>query len=143
MCRSRFALAGLIWCILRAWWTSKEFANNIRCSTGNGALRGSLQLFKVTLYDENTDFIIFYIFIDLYSEAGGSRLPQVFFQNIKMRPKYNKKCYNHWFFCHESCNCNSQYVAWCNTRYRMCDLQPRLCIRGARQIFNCIFVWPI
>ena len=24
-----------------------------------------------------------------------SRLPQVFFKNIKMRPKYNKKCYNH------------------------------------------------
>jgi hypothetical protein len=30
----------------------------------------SYALFKVTLYDENTDFIIFYIFIDLYSGAG-------------------------------------------------------------------------
>jgi hypothetical protein len=35
-----------------------------------------------------------------------SRLPQFFFKNIKMRPKYNKKCYNHGFFCRESCNCN-------------------------------------
>jgi hypothetical protein len=35
-----------------------------------------------------------------------SRFPQGFFKNIKMRPKYNEKCFNHRFFCRESCNCN-------------------------------------
>ena len=35
---------------------------------------------KVTLYDENTDFIIFYIFIDLYSEAGDLSIAASFFQ---------------------------------------------------------------
>ena len=64
------------------------------------------RLIKVTLYDENTDFISFYIFIDLYSGAGDLSIAASFFKNIKMRPKYNKKCYNHWFFCRESCNCN-------------------------------------
>jgi hypothetical protein len=86
----------------------------------------------------------FFTFLLIYIQRLEiSRLPQVFFQNIKMRPKYNKKCYNYLFFCRENCNCNWQYVAWCDTRYRMCDLQPRLCLRGARQIFYCIFVWPI
>jgi hypothetical protein len=41
---------------------------------------------KVTLYDENTDFIILYIYLSIAAS---------FFQNIKMRPKYNNKCYNH------------------------------------------------
>ena len=73
----------------------------------------------------------FFTFLLIYIQGLEiSRLPQVFFKNIKMRPKYNKKCYNHWFFCRESCNCNWQYVAWCDTRYRMCDLQPRLCFHG-------------
>ena len=54
---------------------------------------------KVTLYDENTDFIILYIYLSIAAS---------FFQNIKMRPKYNNKCYNHWFFCRKSCNCNWQ-----------------------------------
>jgi hypothetical protein len=40
------------------------------------------RLFKVTLYDENTDFIIFYIFVDLYSEAGDLSIAASFF------PKY-------------------------------------------------------
>jgi hypothetical protein len=35
---------------------------------------------KVTLYDENTDFIIFYIFIDLYSGAGDLSIAASFFQ---------------------------------------------------------------
>jgi hypothetical protein len=39
-------------------------------------------IFKVTLYDENTDFIIFYIFVDLYSEAGDLSIAASFF------PKY-------------------------------------------------------
>jgi hypothetical protein len=52
---------------------------------------------------------------------GGRSLDchKFFFQNIKMRPKYNKKCYNHWFFCRESSNCNWHYVDRCDTRYRM------------------------
>jgi hypothetical protein len=37
---------------------------------------------KVTLYDENTDLIIFYIFVDLYSEAGDLSIAASFF------PKY-------------------------------------------------------
>ena len=37
-------------------------------------------LLKVTLYDENTDFIIFYIFIDLYSGAGDLSIAASFFQ---------------------------------------------------------------
>jgi hypothetical protein len=39
-----------------------------------------LDLVKVTLYDENTDFIIFYIFIDLYSGAGDLSIAASFFQ---------------------------------------------------------------
>jgi hypothetical protein len=35
---------------------------------------------KVTLYDENTDFIFFYIFIDLYSGAGDLSIAASFFQ---------------------------------------------------------------
>jgi hypothetical protein len=35
---------------------------------------------KVTLYDENTDFITFYIFIDLYSGAGDLSIAASFFQ---------------------------------------------------------------
>jgi hypothetical protein len=38
--------------------------------------------FKVTLYDENTDFIIFYIFIDLYSGAGDLSIAASFFKKI-------------------------------------------------------------
>ena len=37
---------------------------------------------KVTLYDENTEFIIFYIFVDLYSKAGDLSIAASFF------PKY-------------------------------------------------------
>ena len=38
----------------------------------------------------------FFTFLLIYiRELEISRLPQVFFKNIKMRPKYNKKCYNH------------------------------------------------
>ena len=37
-------------------------------------------VFKVTLYDENTDFIIFYIFIDLYSGAEDLSIAASFFQ---------------------------------------------------------------
>ena len=37
-------------------------------------------LVKVTLYDENTDFISFYIFIDLYSGAGDLSIAASFFQ---------------------------------------------------------------
>jgi hypothetical protein len=35
---------------------------------------------KVTLYDENTVFIIFYIFIDLYSGAGDLSIAASFFE---------------------------------------------------------------
>jgi hypothetical protein len=38
----------------------------------------------------------FFTFLLIYIQGLKiSRLPQVFFKNIKMRPKYNKKCYNH------------------------------------------------
>ena len=37
-------------------------------------------MLKVTLYDENTDFIIFYIFIDLYSGAEDLSIAASFFQ---------------------------------------------------------------
>jgi hypothetical protein len=39
-----------------------------------------INMFKVTLYDENTDFVIFYIFIDLYSGAGDLSIAASFFQ---------------------------------------------------------------
>jgi hypothetical protein len=35
---------------------------------------------KVTLYDENSVFIIFYIFIDLYSGAGDLSIAASFFE---------------------------------------------------------------
>ena len=98
------------------------------------------------LYDENTvtDFIIFYIFIDLYSGAELSRLPQVFFKNIKMRPKYNKKCYNH------TDSFAAKVVIVIDNLWIDMILDTGcvtfnlvLCLRGARQIFYCIFVWPI
>jgi hypothetical protein len=85
----------------------------------------------------------FFTFLLIYIQGlEFSQLQQVFFKNIKMRPKYNKKYYNYRFFCSKSCDCNWQYVDRCDTQYRMCDLQPCLCLRGAWQIFYWIFVWP-
>jgi hypothetical protein len=42
----------------------------------------TMTCFKVTLYDENTIFIIFYIFIELYSGAGHLSIATSFFSKI-------------------------------------------------------------
>ena len=52
----------------------KNLLTNFLSATQNS------KFFKVTLYDENTDFIIFYIFIDLYSGAGDLSIAASFFQ---------------------------------------------------------------
>jgi hypothetical protein len=52
----------------------RETTRSKRCRTKDKGI------VKVTLNDENTDFIIFYIFIDLYSGAGDLSIAASFFQ---------------------------------------------------------------
>ena len=56
----------------------------------NGTFTLRLHYMMKTLISSFFTFLLIYI-----QELEISRLPQVFFKNIKMRPKYNKKCYNH------------------------------------------------